>query len=73
MQLLDLGLMVTVNADDPSYFGGYLNDNFNALIEHLPITQQALMQLVSNSFQASFLPEDSKLMWIKKLHENTLS
>ena len=33
LQLLDLGLMATINADDPSYFGGYLNDNFFAIID----------------------------------------
>jgi adenosine deaminase len=67
LQLLDLGLLVTVNADDPSYFGGYLNENFGALIEHLPINQQQLRQLVENSFKASFLSENDKSQWLKEV------
>jgi len=67
LQLLDLGLMVTVNADDPSYFGGYLNDNFFALIEHLPIEKQQLQQLIENSFKASFMPAEDKQKWLEKI------
>ena len=67
LQLLDLGLLVTVNADDPSYFGGYLNDNYHALIEHLPISQDQLRQLVENGFVASFLPDNIKQTWLTKL------
>jgi adenosine deaminase len=67
LKLLDLGLMVTVNADDPSYFGGYLNDNYYALIDHLPINKQQIMQLIMNSFQASFLSKDAKEAWLEKL------
>jgi|TARA_B110000240_G_C13508393_1_gene457666 adenosine deaminase len=67
LELLDLGLMATINADDPSYFGGYLNDNFFAIIDHLPIQQHQLHQLVINSFKASFMPAEHKLRWLEKL------
>ena len=67
LQLLDLGLMATINADDPSYFGGYLNDNFFAIIDHLPIEKHHLEQLVKNSFNASFLAEDVKRHWLQKI------
>lgn len=67
LQLLDLGLMATINADDPSYFGGYLNDNFCAIIDHLPIEKHHLEQLVKNSFNASFLAEDVKQHWLQKI------
>jgi len=67
LQLLDLGLMVTVNADDPSYFGGYLNDNYHALIEHLPIGKEQLSQLIKNSFNASFMSDREKKTWLNKL------
>ena len=67
LQLLDLGLMATINADDPSYFGGYLNDNFFAIIDHLPIEKHHLEQLVKNSFNASFLAEDVKQHWLQKI------
>ncbi|GAC17591.1 adenosine deaminase [Paraglaciecola arctica] len=64
LTLLDLGLMVTVNADDPSYFGGYLNDNYHALIDHLPIEKHHLEQLVKNSFNASFMTTEHKQKWL---------
>lgn len=67
LELLELGLLVTVNADDPSYFGGYLNDNYAALIEHLPIQKQHLHKLLGNGFKASFLPEEQKQLWLDKL------
>lgn len=67
LHLLDAGLMVTVNADDPSYFGGYLNDNFAALIEHLPITFEQARQLIINGFTGSFLSENEKSKWIEKI------
>jgi adenosine deaminase len=67
LTLLDLGLMVTVNADDPSYFGGYLNDNYHALIDHLSIQKDQLEQLVKNSFNASFMPAEQKVKWLEKI------
>jgi adenosine deaminase len=67
LELLDLGLMATINADAPSYFGGYLNDNFFAIIDHLPIEKHQLKQLIENSFNASFMPTQHKLRWVEKL------
>lgn len=66
LALLEQGLLVTVNADDPSYFGGYLNDNYHALIEHLDINQQQLRQIVRNSFIASFLSDEAKQRWLEQ-------
>ena len=68
LELLDKGLVVTVNADDPSYFGGYLNDNFRAMNEHLPLTEKQLKQLCINSFKGSFLNEEQKSYWIEKIN-----
>jgi adenosine deaminase len=67
LELLDSGLCITVNSDDPSYFSGYLNDNFIALIEHLPITAKHIIQLVNNSFNASFLSSTEKEKWLAKI------
>lgn len=67
LELLDAGLMVTVNADDPSYFGGYLNDNFHALVEALPVTHAHLIQLAENSIIASFLPDQQKKNWLAEI------
>jgi len=55
--MLDKGLNATVNSDDPAYFGGYVNDNFNAITEALELSEQDIVQLVKNSFTGSFLPE----------------
>ncbi|WP_299074512.1 adenosine deaminase [uncultured Paraglaciecola sp.] len=68
--LLELGLMVTINADDPSYFGGYLNDNYFAVIDHLAIEQHHLLQLVTNSFNASFMSTALKVEWLSQLKGN---
>ncbi len=57
LSLLEKGLCVTVNSDDPSYFGGYLNDNFNALATHLAMTEEQAVQLARNSFEAGFLTD----------------
>ena len=47
---LDAGILVTVNSDDPSYFGGYLNDNFRAVHDALELSENELIQLAKNSF-----------------------
>ena len=69
LSLLDDDLCVTVNADDPSYFGGYLNDNYRALMTHLSMNESQLVKLVKNSFVASFLPTDEKNHWLRKIDE----
>jgi adenosine deaminase len=53
--LLDRGLCVTVNSDDPAYFGGYVNDNFLAAQRALGLSVADVAQLAANSFEASFL------------------
>jgi adenine deaminase len=59
-EMLKNGLLVTINSDDPSYFGGYLNENFDAIIQALNLTEQQVIQLVKNSFIASFLDDSEK-------------
>lgn len=66
-RLLDQGVNVTVNSDDPAYFGGYMNDNFYAIIDALDLSSQDIRQLASNSFQASFLAEAEKTEWMQKV------
>jgi adenosine deaminase len=60
-QLLDRGLLVTVNSDDPPYFGGYVEDNFRGLVETFGMGQADIAQLARNSFVASFLDDSAKL------------
>lgn len=52
LKMLDRGLKVTVNSDDPAYFGGYVTENFNALYEHLGMTQDQAKRLAQNSLDA---------------------
>lgn len=68
--LLDAGLCVTVNSDDPAYFGGYLNDNFVAAFDALPQLGAAhAYALARNSFEASFAPAAAKAGWVAALDQ----
>ncbi|MEJ6515837.1 MAG: adenosine deaminase [Pseudomonadales bacterium] len=67
LAMLDKGLLVTVNSDDPPYFGGYLNDNFLAMVGGLGLNQAQAKQLAANSFKASFLDEDKKVQFLDAL------
>lgn len=58
--MLNSSLNATVNSDDPSYFGGYMNDNFRAIIESLELTQSDVKQLALNSIDGSFLNDAVK-------------
>ena len=66
-RLLDQGLCVTVNSDDPAYFGGYVLDNYVAIAEALDLSKAQLAQLARNSFEASFLDAASKRKWLAKI------
>ena len=66
-QLLDAGLCVTLNSDDPAYFGGYLNDNFVQTFEATGLTAQHAYVLARNSFEASFVPEVQRQKWMHAL------
>jgi adenosine deaminase len=57
-RLMDAGLCITVNSDDPSYFGGYVNDNFVACQAALGLTRAEVVGLARNSVTASFLPPE---------------
>ena len=60
LEMLDSGVCVTVNSDDPAYFGGYMTENFEALARGLGLTGQQARQLVLNSIEASFADEARK-------------
>jgi len=60
LQLLERGIAVTINSDDPAYFGGYLNENFDALHRSLGLTQSQAIKLIENSFTASFMSRSEK-------------
>ena len=66
-KLLDKGLMVTINSDDPSYFGGYLNTNLIECQKALNLSKADVKKLAINSFKSSFLKEDEKKKWIDQI------
>lgn len=71
--MMKKGLLVTINSDDPAYFGGYLNENYLAVAQALNLSRQDLCQLAKNSFQASFLEEKQKRRMLKKVDDYCLS
>jgi len=66
-QLLEAGLAVTVNSDDPAYFGGYVNDNFVAAFEALPLSREHARQLARNSFDAAFLDPATRARYLEEV------
>jgi adenosine deaminase len=68
-QLLNAGLCVTINSDDPAYFGGYLNDNFIKTFEALPLDAGHAYKLATNSIVASFVSDVQKNHWLHELKQ----
>ncbi|NHZ61034.1 adenosine deaminase [Massilia genomosp. 1] len=67
--LLEAGLVATVNSDDPAYFGGYMNDNFVAVFDALPLTVAHARQLARNSFTAAFLEPEAKRAFLAEVDQ----
>ncbi len=65
--LLERGLCVTINSDDPAYFGAYIEENFRAVKDALGLTREQLAQAAMNSFTASFLSEAEKKRYIDEI------
>lgn len=68
-EMLEKGLMATVNSDDPAYFGGYMNENYMAVAEALNLSRQQIAELAKNSFEASFLDSYEKQLMLEKLND----
>ena len=68
-QMLEAGIVATVNSDDPAYFGGYINANFAQTFAALGLGAPQAYQLARNSFAASFVPESVKQTWQDQLTE----
>lgn len=66
-RLLRAGVCVTVNSDDPAYFGGYMNSNFMATAEALQLSRDEVVQLARNAFTAAFVPAAQKQQWLDEL------
>ena len=67
LSMLDQGLNVSVNSDDPSYFGGYLMDNFAALEVVLGMNEAQARQLVANGIRGSFVDTDRREAWLREV------
>ena len=65
-KMLNIGLMVMVNSDDPAYFGGYINKNLIECHTELNLSMSEVKTLIINSFKSSFLKEERKKEWIEK-------
>jgi adenine deaminase len=68
-KMLDAGLCVTINSDDPAYFGGYMNTNWEATFEALDLTKQDAITLARNSFKAAFVDERTRSGYLRTLNE----
>lgn len=66
-RLLERGLCVTINSDDPAYFGGYLVDNYMAVIQALGLSRAQIVRLARHSIEASFLQRTAKTRWLERL------
>ncbi|EKO3499824.1 adenosine deaminase [Vibrio fluvialis] len=69
VDLLRQGLCVTINSDDPAYFGGYMTDNFMAVADAHPMSHQELAQFTLNAIEASFISAEDKARMSAKVHE----
>jgi adenosine deaminase len=70
-RLLDRGVRVTVNSDDPAYFGGYILDNYLAIQRALDLDREDLTTLARNAIEASFLPSAGKFRLLAELDSYT--
>ena len=72
-KVLDLGIVGCINSDDPAYFKGYVAENYDAVIDAIPLGWDDVVRLVKNSFEASFLSRDEKDERIAKVEEMAAS
>jgi adenine deaminase len=66
-RMLDAGLCVTINSDDPAYFGGYMNANFVQTVDALGLTRDEVVALANNSFEASFIDADRRRVCLQQV------
>ena len=66
-RMLEIGLLATVNSDDPAYFGGYVNENYVAAADALDLSRDDLVRLARNSFEASFLDDSARAALLAEL------
>jgi adenosine deaminase len=68
-RLFEAGVKVTINSDDPAYFGGYLHENYRATAEALNLTKPEIAEIAANSFRGAFMPQGEKAAWVDRIRE----
>jgi adenosine deaminase len=68
-ELIDAGLCVSINSDDPAYFGGYINENFGAVCDVFDLNREEICALGRNSFEGAFMDETRRLEILEELNE----
>lgn len=68
-KMLALNLLVTVNSDDPAYFGGYINENYQSIADALALTREEIITLAKNSFRAAFLTDEEKTKYYQAVDD----
>lgn len=69
ISMLSSGILVTINSDDPAYFGSYLNANYAYVAAVANLTADGLIRLAKNGFQASFISDDQKQQYYDAVDE----
>jgi adenosine deaminase len=68
-RLLEAGVRVTINSDDPAYFGGYLLENYVQTAAALDLTREELAEIAANSFRGAFLGDVEKVTWVARIND----
>lgn len=66
---LDAGVIISINSDDPSYFGGYINENFIETQKALNLTREEIIQIAKNSYLSAFISEEEKHAGIQEIDQ----
>lgn len=72
-EMMDKGLLITINSDDPAYFGGYMNENYLSIAQALNLSKKQITELVKNSFKASWLSDkekEEKIIQVEEYFQN---
>ncbi|NED96662.1 hypothetical protein G1H11_15235 [Phytoactinopolyspora alkaliphila] len=69
VQLLDAGVKVCVNSDDPAYFGAYVTENLQRLADEAELSREQVIQLARNSFDISWLPENLRATYVAEIDD----
>jgi adenosine deaminase len=70
---MNAGLRITLNSDDPAYFGGYIEENYVETQTALNLSKDEIAQLAWNSFEASFISDDEKRRYQEQIHALTVA